>query len=201
MNTFIYVVLGIIMFLGGYQPYFWCQRRTKQSSNVISGNWSFLDRHIPFRPEWIWFYTLFYYPTIVLVVSLSAQNPTQFINICFSYMLMLAAMCSVYLLFPVCTPLDWRAPVTGNSISERVLNFVRSIDGPNNCFPSGHAAVTVITAYHLAHLVGYPIAFLWALSIHISCLVCKQHYIIDLIAGITLGLSVILCYTKYLMVG
>lgn len=193
---FIHVVLATILFIGGYQPYFWCQRRTKECS-ITFNKLSFIDKFIPLCPAWIWFYTLFYYPVIVFVVS--KHTHSEFIMIAFSYILMLAAMCSVYLLFPVITPFEWRAPVVGNSISKRLLIFVRSIDGPNNCFPSGHAAVTVITAYHMAHFTGYLIALLWAISIHISCLLCKQHYIIDLLAGAGLGAGVVLFYRHFLI--
>lgn len=199
MNLFIHLIIGTIIFLGGYQPYFWCQRRTLENSIVFSDKWSFFDKKIPLSPSWIWFYTIFYYPIIVLVVSLSSHNHSEFTLISFSYMIMLAAMCLVYLCFPVITPSNWREPVTGNTLSEKMLRLVRSIDGPNNCFPSGHAAVTVITAYHLAGLTCPEIAFVWALSIHISCLVCKQHYLIDLVAGAGLGAFVVLIY-KYFLV-
>lgn len=195
----IHVVLGTILFLGGYQPYFWCQRQTKARSNSFRGKCAALDQHIPLWPSWIWFYTLFYYPVIVIVVSLAGRSHSQFVMIAFSYILMLAAMCSTYLLLPVATPNEWRAPILGRSISERALLFVRSIDGSNNCFPSGHAAITVITAYHMSHLTGTLFAFLWALSIHISCLVCKQHYIVDLIAGASLGAAVIFTYSHFLI--
>lgn len=198
MDFFIHLVLGTILFLGGYQPYFWCQRRTKISSGVLKGRWSAIDKHIPLYPSWIWFYTLFYYPVIVIVVSLVGRSHYQFVMIAFSYIMMLAAMCSTYLLVPVATPSDWRASVLGRSLSERALSWVRSIDGSNNCFPSGHAALTVLTAYHMSQLTGSLIAFLWAVCIHISCLVCKQHYVIDLVAGAGLGLATVFCYGHFL---
>lgn len=197
MTYFIHVVLAIILFIGGYQPYFWCQRRTKESSSWFRGNLSAIDYFIPLCPKWIWFYTLFYYPAIVLTVA--NHNDHDFIMIAFSYILMLAAMCSTYLLLPIKTPTSWRAPIFGNSLSERMLVFVRSIDGSNNCFPSGHAAVTVITAYHMAQFTGYLIALLWAISIHVSCLLCKQHYIIDLLAGASLGGLIIFFYRHFLI--
>lgn len=198
MDFFIHIVLGTILFLGGYQPYFWCQRRTKARSNSFV-RWSAIDKHIPLWPSWIWFYTLFYYPVIVIVVSLAGRSHSQFVMIAFSYMLMLAAMCSIYLLLPIATPSEWRTPILGHSISERALSWVRSIDGSNNCFPSGHAAITVITAFHMSQFTGSLFALLWAISIHISCLVCKQHYVIDLIAGAVLGLSIIFCYSHFLI--
>ena len=197
MNTLIHVVLGTVLFLGGYQPYFWCQRQTLRRSTVFASWWSLLDKKIPLCPTWIWFYTIFYYPVIVLTVSFAGKTHEQFIMIAISYMIMLAAMCLTYLVLPVTTPPDWRKPVTGNSLSERMLVFVRAVDGSNNCFPSGHAAVTVITAYHMASLLGPLPAALWALSIHLSCVLCKQHYLVDLFAGAGLGWAVVLIYQHF----
>jgi len=197
MDFFVHLVLGTIMFLGGYQPYFWCQRRTLVRSRVFDSWWATLDRKIPLCPSWIWFYTVFYYPVIVLVVSMRSRTHDEFAMISFSYMVMLAAMCTVYMLLPVTTPEGWRDPVEAKGLSTRMLAFVRSIDGSNNCFPSGHAAVTVITAFHMAALVGPWVAAAWALSIHLSCLLCKQHYLVDLFAGAGLGWAVILLYRHF----
>jgi membrane-associated phospholipid phosphatase len=184
--------------LGGYQPYFYFQHFTFKRSREFSGKFILIDEKIKLRPAWIWIYTVFYYPVVVIVAVMAAHNHRQFIYIAFSYMVMLAVMIVFYVLFPVKTPAHWREYDRNKSLSHRFLYFIQAIDGTNNCFPSGHAAISVITAYHMATYSGTILAGCYAFLIILSCLYCKQHYIIDVIAGAILGFLIIQFYLRIL---
>jgi len=68
----------------------------------------------------------------------------------------------------------------------RFLKFVRNFDAETNCFPSMHVSVATLTALHAQATLG-PWAFLFPLLIAISCILTKQHYLIDLPFGAALG--------------
>jgi membrane-associated phospholipid phosphatase len=187
LDVFVDIVLGSFLYVGGYQSYFFVQRLSAPRARVLTGRWIALDERIPAWPAWIWFYTVLFYPVVVVVCSVAAHDHRQFAYIAFSYMFMLAVLCFFFLIFPIMTPPSWRSYDRRRSISHRFLAFTQDIDWANNCFPSGHAAIAVITAYHMANFTGLTIALAFALSIILSCLFCKQHYILDVLAGAGLG--------------
>src|SRR5205085_10783691 len=100
--------------------------------------------------------------------------------------LLLAAQMSLFVLFPVKTPLEWRARNKGQTRSERYLAFVQRFDAPSNSFPSMHTSVAIMTALHLQPALG-PLIFAFPLLIALSCLYTKQHYLVDVPSGAVLG--------------
>lgn len=194
LDVSIFVVLGALVYHGGYQPYFYFQRFTKKRMRELTGTLVKYDNKIPLQPIWIWMYTVFYYPVVVLVVAFGSPDHRHFTYVVFSYIIMLSVMVLFFLIYPVTTPPSWRQFDKTKSLSHRFLAFTQTIDGPNNCFPSGHAAISVITAYHMIQFVGIPLAAAYSLLVILSCLFCKQHYIIDVIAGVVLGFFVVWIY-------
>ena len=74
--------------------------------------------------------------------------------------------------------------------------MTRQIDASNNTFPSGHVTFAWImflgaSSSNLAkRVVGIRrLYLLWAIGITMSTLVLKQHYIVDVISGITLAVA------------
>ena len=70
-----------------------------------------------------------------------------------------------------------------------------------NAFPSMHVAIAVIIGYSMA--LEYPqykmISYLWVLVIFLATFLIKQHYILDSIAGLVVGLVVCYYYRKKLI--
>jgi len=56
-NLSIHLVLSVVLFVGAYQFYFWCQRNALVEPREFN---SFVDEMIPFRPEWVWIYSFLY---------------------------------------------------------------------------------------------------------------------------------------------
>jgi len=177
------LVLSVFLIVGVYQFYFWCQ------TNPLSIRTRFLhfsvDDRIPYRPEWVWVYSFLYYP-IILLVDITTKSSRQFLYVAMSYILLLAAQMSLFVLFPVKTPLEWRARNKGQTRSERFLAFVQRFDAPSNSFPSMHTSVAIMTALHLQPALG-PLIFAFPLLIALSCLYTKQHYLVDVPSGAVLG--------------
>lgn len=181
-DIIIQLCLSVILIIGIYQFYFWCQRNHLTSPRQLRLP---IDDAIPYAPRWVWIYSCLYYPVIVYI-NFVTESPRHFLYLAMSYIVLLVFQMAFFVTFPVATPAEWRACNPGRDRSERFLAFVQKFDAPSNSFPSMHTSVAMLTALHLAPQLGgwaYAFPFLIALS----CLFTKQHYVLDLPAGAALG--------------
>lgn len=182
----IQLCLSVVLIIGVYQFYFWCQRNHLAKPRQLRLP---IDDAIPFRPRWVWIYSCLYYPVIVYI-NFVAESPRHFLYLAMSYLVLLMCQMAFFVVFPVATPPEWRACVAeGPGRSRRFLAYVQSFDAPSNSFPSMHTSVATLTACHLAPQLG-AWAFLFPVLIALSCLFTKQHYVLDLPAGAALGWAV-----------
>ena len=181
----IYFAFGVVLFLGGHQVYFWCQRYPLLPPRVFRPA---IDELIPYRPQWVWIYSVLYYAAIV-AVFFTVDSERQFLEIAFSYALLLAAQTMFFLMFPVATPRDWRKRNLRRTWSEKLLALVQKADMRSNSFPSMHTSVATLTALHLYPIFG-GLVLMFPVLIGLSCLFTKQHYLMDIPAGASLGYAV-----------
>lgn len=79
--------------------------------------------------------------------------------------------------------------MTGDGILAHSLRTVYDLDPPYNCFRSLHVAysfLAALTSYRVHRGLGLA-ALLWAALIGISTLYTKQHYAVDVIAGVVMA--------------
>jgi len=196
MSAFDYIVLfvlAIIIIIGIYQFYFWCQRNNMRPAIEFSSS---IDAYFKLRPRWIWIYSGIYYPIIIIMIF-SFRDMRHFNYTVMSFFILLVFQMLFFIFFPVKTPENWRGKLEGNSLTVRFMKYVQRLDKSNNCFPSMHVSVSTLTAYHLQSnfaISGIWI-FLFPVLIAISALNTKQHYFYDLIPGAIIGW---LCYKIYL---
>jgi membrane-associated phospholipid phosphatase len=178
-------IMTIILIIGVYQFYFWCQRNNLRKPISIR---CFVDDLFTYNPWWIWIYSGIYYPIIVFTVF-SFHDFRQFNYTVISFIILLVIQMFFFIFFPVQTPIEWRQQAIGNSLTHRFIGYVQSFDKPNNCFPSMHVSVSTLTSLHL--LLNYPPIGLWIwlfpISIGLSALYTKQHFFLDLIPGAIVG--------------
>jgi len=178
----VHLVLGVILIIGGYQFYFWCQRNPLGPVRELRLP---LDDRIPYWPAWVWIYSFLYYPAI-LYTNWVVESSRQFVYLAVSFLGLLVMQMAFFVLFPVATPESWRAINGRQTWSERFLAFVQRLDARSNSFPSMHTSVAMLTALYLQPHLG-TWAFLFPVLIALSCLFTKQHYVVDLPAGAALG--------------
>lgn len=176
------LILSIVLIVGAYQFYFFTQRHLLRTPRHFHFA---IDERIPFRPGWSWVYSFLYYPAI-LYLNLVATSPAHFTRMAFSFILLLALQVACFAAFPVATPPHWRSQSVAEAASMRFLKFVRNFDAATNCFPSMHVSVAMLTALHAQSTLGAA-AFAFPLLIAISCVMTKQHYLVDLPFGAALG--------------
>ncbi len=95
-----------------------------------------------------------------------------------------------WLSVPVSFPRSLAA--TGGSFGAWSLNSIRGSDPIVNCLPSTHCAMAFHAAWRLRHdgrlLAGWSAAT--AVLIAISTMLLRQHYAVDVVAGVALGVVV-----------
>ena len=163
-----------------------------------------LEDAIPFIPQMVVFYVYLFYPMVVLTMLYFAfVDYRRGYALGWSLVAINAIAVAVYAVFPV-SVYWWHQqllahPIVGNFWANEVYS-VWAGDTTFNCFPSLHAAVSVICSYtwheydKIKRLTRTKILTILSLVITVgvilSTLFIKQHYIADEIAGIALALGV-----------
>ena len=160
-----------------------------------------LDDIIPFKPEWAIFYIyLFYWTAEATMVWFAVFDYKRGYALAWSLVLINLAADLVYLVFPVTTDVYRAAlaahPVMGNAFADAMYAHYKT-DPSFDCFPSLHAAISVICFYAWYRyrearrnpLRAAIAVFAGAVAIGtvISTLFVKQHYIADEVAGVALA--------------
>ena len=180
-----FVCLLVVTVAGGYQLYFWVQRNNggRRAYCVKLA----IDDAIPFRPQWIWPYSFLYYLMIGVTV-MSIQDLAEGMHLIFGGLMLLVTGCGIFYFVPTYVPTSFRQ-FEVNSISTRYLAFVQSMDNERNAFPSMHCALATYIGLIVMELpvIGIWIGVGFIAIIVISCLLVKQHVILDTLAGVLLG--------------
>jgi membrane-associated phospholipid phosphatase len=94
-----------------------------------------------------------------------------------------------FLLYPTIAPRP--AHVIDAGFGAWGLRFLYSADPPYNCFPSLHVAHSLLSALtcHRVHKKVGLVATLCAALVALSTLFTKQHYVLDVVAGMLLGIA------------
>lgn len=145
-----------------------------------------LDRAIPLVPGWMLVYGSLYVFVIVLPLLVVRDRPL-IRRAMQSYLLVMLLSYSIFLLYP--TPAPHAGTVSGDGFAAWTLRVLYSIDAPYNCFPSLHVAYSFVAAFACRRVhrgVGNA-ALVWAALIGVSTLFTKQHYVVDVIAGVAAG--------------
>lgn len=144
-----------------------------------------IDRWAGYDPRWVWAYQSVYLLTSTLPWLATCRDQLRrYVN---GFAFLSATCLLVYVFFPTACP---RPPVTAPSGMYSLLLFY---DGPYNAFPSLHAGFLYYTLAFALRVCPRPpqlaIAILipWSLLILWATLATKEHYFIDLPAGIALA--------------
>jgi membrane-associated phospholipid phosphatase len=188
--------ISVVLIVGAYQFYFLCQRLTRSRTRTLSLKF---EDNIKLRPAWIWVYSGFYYP-VILVVNLGVRDMRHFSYIAFSYMILLASQMLCFLLMPLAVPTHWRPRERIHGPSGWMLALVQRYDDRSNCFPSMHVSVATLTSLHLYQANPEYVVWivLFPILIAVSAIWTKQHYLIDLFPGALLGYFVFLLVRRFM---
>jgi membrane-associated phospholipid phosphatase len=143
-----------------------------------------LDDAIPFVPEFEFIYVLGY--LIPFVPIFVVQETSRLNQLIAAFITMNVIAFSIFMFFPVYCP---RPKFEVNSVATYLLSLEYATDKPVNNFPSLHAAIAwllFLGCRRYARWVSGAMLFA-AIGICIAALFVKQHYVVDIVAGILLA--------------
>ncbi|MBK6751161.1 MAG: phosphatase PAP2 family protein [Pyrinomonadaceae bacterium] len=146
-----------------------------------------LDRALPLLPSWALVYGALYLFLILLPIFVVRHD--ELVRRMFNAYLL--TWITAYLFFFVLYPTVAPRPeiITGEGFGTWGLRALYSADPPYNCFPSLHVAHSFVSALACSrvHRGLGVVATIFATLVAVSTLLTKQHFMLDLIAGIFLA--------------
>jgi membrane-associated phospholipid phosphatase len=160
--------------------------RAGEAHQQVAPGWVFtaLDRAVPVVPVAIWPYVSWYLAPAVVLLS----ERVTFRRVWLAELLSFGICAFGYVMLPIALPRPDIDDVDGGA-SIVVLSHLYRLDPPVNVFPSYHAAVATIIALLVRPANrGLGRALLvWMAIICASCVLTKQHVVIDVLAGAIVG--------------
>lgn len=147
------------------------------------------DRQVPFVKEWIWIYVICFGFWGINYILISREGKEHFYRFVSADMLS-RFICGIF--FVLVPTTNERPEVLGTDISSHLVRFIYSMDRPTNLFPSIHCLVSWFCFIGLARSQKIPkwykaFSFVFAILVCCSTQFTKQHYMIDVFAGIAIA--------------
>lgn len=157
-------------------------------SDVIHNVKIALDSFIPRLPIFTVPYLLFL-PWLWLIVIYAWLKKKAFYQLALSLTIVNLVAYVVYLSFQTIVPRDL---VVGNDIFSNILRLIYENDLPYAALPSLHSGLSAVAAtYFVLRKSKWAAAFVsMAALVVVSTLFTKQHFILDAISGVGLGVLV-----------
>ena len=185
-TSFILIVL-FVLFLKGF--YLIIQYAFPTGTKILT----ILDNFIPFISFFVIFYVL-YYPFLILPLILNHNNKHHFLKTLGA--MVLVCFCS-FIIYSVFQTEMIRPTLIIESIFDRLVSIIYAFDKPLNLFPSLHVSLTTVAFLSLQenHKKFAKYFFLIAVGIILSTVFIKQHYVLDVFAGLILaGISYLIFF-------
>ncbi|MGM9971695.1 MAG: phosphatase PAP2 family protein [Anaeroplasmataceae bacterium] len=152
-----------------------------------------IDNKIPVIDVFVIFYYIYYFFPILLIWLVSFKDKKKSYRMIISSFVV-GTLCYIFFCFYQVQMI--RPEITSNSIFSKMILFIYKSDPyALNCCPSIHTIMGVYTAITLINVKGISwisklIAIFMGLGIILSTLFIKQHYVIDVIAGLLVSLII-----------
>lgn len=177
------IAMGVLVFVAWATSYYATGLLTYQRTMMTLS--LSLDGMIPFVPRIVFVYITVQVFVLWATVRAAPTIPWGAFLRTYGTILLVCNLC--FLLLPV--TMQWPKLDTTH-IPAWVLSLVHGSDIPHNCFPSSHCAMALAAALFLfrVHRTLGWIGLAHALTIGVSTLLTKQHYVVDVLAGFALAL-------------
>lgn len=158
-----------------------------------------LDRRIPFIPQ----LALIYFSTYIFVIQpfIILSDSRQFYWMLASFGSITVVASLIHAIVP--SKIERNEMLVTDSMSGKMIDLFQKTCKPYGNFPSMHVALSVPVVginFMVAGPIAGSITLVWGILIAISTLYTKQHYILDVLAGL-IGGVLISALTYWLMMG
>jgi hypothetical protein len=147
--------------------------------------WTRADRVLPTIPEAIWLYVIYY--VLVMMPMFAVRRVRQLVEVLSAYLLVTVVAWVVFALWPVRMEYP---PVACAGVSCQVLMRLWAMDMGVNVMPSLHAGHSVLAAavFITYRNRAWPLVTAGATAVCIAAVLTRQHYVLDIPAGIALAI-------------
>ena len=178
---------GAIMYSVAYLLYYATNHFPMVSPTLLPLSW--VDQNTPFLPWTVLIYiSEYFYFAFVYILLKREDNINQYL---YSYFFAQIIACFIFIVFPVTYPRElFPVPTDIPLWLQGIWTWLRKADAPTNCLPSLHVASVYLSAFAFItdkQMKLFWVFFIWSTFIAISTLSTKQHYLIDIVSGITLA--------------
>lgn len=156
-----------------------------------------LDNKIPFVPEFMYIYMIWYPFLFVSFFYIWKKHPKKFTKLILSIIVALSITFVIFLVYP--TKVVRPDVQIGHTLTSLLTYIVYLLDEPVNCFPSVHCLMCFELMFFI--FMDKKLDIKWRIFTHIVCiliiastLLVKQHVIIDAIGAL------IITITTYILV-
>ena len=146
--------------------------------------WTRADRALPTIPEAIWLYVIYY--VLVMMPMFTVRRARQLVEVLSAYLLVTVTAWVIFALWPVRMEYP---PLACAGVSCDVLMRLWAMDMGVNVMPSLHAGHSVLAAavFITYRNRAWPLVTAGATAVCIAAVLTRQHYVIDIPAGIALA--------------
>lgn len=151
------------------------------------------EQNIPLIPLFVPAYLTVYF--IYLSPLFFVRSTHRYKKVLAAYLFVILVSGLVFLLFP--TEMLWE-PVACSSVANCLIPFLRTLDSPHNLIPSMHVSLAYLGSFVVFSEDKKWGFFLLVAStlIAVSTLLVRQHYAVDLIAGLMLSIMAYLFFVR-----
>lgn len=147
-----------------------------------------LDRAVPLHPSWALIYGALYLFLILLPVLVVRQE-WLIRRTLLAYLMVWLTAYACFFAYPTVAPRPAAERLAGSGFAVWGLRFLYEADPPFNCFPSLHVAHSFVSAFACSRVnrgLG-RVSMLCAALVGVSTLFTRQHYVLDVVAGVGLA--------------
>jgi membrane-associated phospholipid phosphatase len=149
------------------------------------------EQALPLLPWTIWPYLTCF--AIMVLIAMDVREMENLQRLVYAFLMLQLIANFTFLVYPVSLPRDlFPVPDSVNPATKLLFEWARMVDTEKNCLPSLHVAdcCLVSLVYLRENRFKFALAFAWVMLVSFSTLGTKQHYLWDIIAGISAAVIV-----------
>ena len=150
---------------------------------------TFVDRAVPFAPWTVFIYVSDY--VLVIFAFFLCRSRESAVRFFCAQMGVMAFATLIHWTVPIAFPRElYPLPADLSLLPALAMKLVRGFDAATSCMPSLHVADSVLAPLLIRRErpKAFPWLLGWAAAIAVSTLTTKQHYLLDVVAGVALAM-------------
>jgi membrane-associated phospholipid phosphatase len=150
---------------------------------------TWVDQAVPFIPLTLWIYISEY--VFFAAIYLTCRDLVNANKYLYSFFALQTVSVAIFWMWPTTFPRHlFPLPDNLDPLTHFAFNTLRQSDTPASCCPSLHVSSVYLSSFIFLddQKKKFPFFFVWGTLIALSTLTTKQHYLIDVVAGLIMAI-------------